>query len=42
MYIRNLKHLNCEIHLIKLIILVNTIKVKGKFFQFNYFHDLRN
>ena len=40
MYIENLKHLNCEIHLIKLIILVTTIKVKRKFFQFNCFHDL--
>ena len=42
MYIGNLKHLNCEIHLTKLIILVTAIKVKTKFFQFNRFHDLRN
>ena len=40
MYIGNLKHLNCEIHLFKFIILVATIKLKSKIFQFNHFHDL--
>ena len=37
MYIGNLKNLNCEIHLIKLIILVTAIKVKMKSFQFTVF-----
>ena len=31
MYIENLKHFNCEIHLTKSIILVTTIEVKSKF-----------
>ena len=41
MYIGKLKHLNCEVHLTKLTILVTAIKVKSKFFQLNRFHDLR-
>ena len=41
-YIGSLKHLNCEIHLTKVIILVTRINFKSKFFQFNHFHDLRN
>ena len=42
MNIGTLNHLNCEIHLSKLIVLVTAIKVKSKVFQFNRFHDLRN
>ena len=42
MNIETLNHLNFEIHLSKLIILVTAIKVKSKVFQFNRFHDLRN
>ena len=37
MHIRNLKHLNCEIHLIKLIILVTAIKVENNFFPIQPF-----
>ena len=40
MYIENVKHINCEIYLIKFIILVTAIKVESKFFQLNRFHDL--
>ena len=40
MYIGNLIHLDCKIHLLKFIILVTTIKFKSKIYQFNHFNGL--
>ena len=42
MYIGNSKHLNCEIHLNKLIILVPQLRLKVNFSNSTLFHDLRN